>query len=641
MENLILDNILLILFLPLWIFLIIMCGRFFAVFVNKIVIYFLTLFSSFLGAGMCALSLLNMKESVNWLYPFIKINELTINCGIRVDKLSLIIALILFVISFAVQLFSISYLKEEKKSYRFFAFLNLFNFSMAFLLFSPNLFQFYVFWELVSVISYLLIGFEYKREDKSIASNRVFLINRFGDTALVGGIILISFYMFSYVENYSLVALSFEDFNAISTLLMAHTTPFIFYLICGLFILAAAVKSAQFPFYTWLQDAMEAKLPVSALLHSATMVVAGVYLIIKMLPFFTLNPVLMTAISVIGIFTALVCSILASIETHPKKVLAYSTSANLGLMFFAIGLGNLYAGLILLVAHAFIKSTLFLLLPDEKTKKIGYSRFVLFCISALSLAGILFAGIAPKELIFPNLAQFFAIIYLIVSFMTAFYITRLTIIIYKNNELINTCNIIKVCSFVILFCGNISLYFLMRKHYTIAEPYAAAVGGIAFAMLLGKKNLLEQLNQTPKILENIYNKIFPYLYQQLALGLNYTDNKILANYKPILFLSKIPVILANWIEVNLMNKTVTKVADVLKEISRRDMIIQSGNVQNYNSYAFIIISIIIALVITGYSIAFLKLTICWDKIMFAIILIILLLIIEKVYKLQKKDKREE
>ena len=194
-----------------------MCGRFISVYVNKRITYILTLMSSLLGGAASVLALINIKEPLEWIYPFIKINDFCLTFGLRVDKLSLIIASLLFAVSFAVQLFSISYMKNEKKSYKFFAFLNLFNFSMAFLLFSPNLFQFYVFWELVGVVSYLLIGFDYKDNVKSESSKRVFLMNRVGDTALITGIILTSYYMYSFVENKSFVTLSFEDFNVIST----------------------------------------------------------------------------------------------------------------------------------------------------------------------------------------------------------------------------------------------------------------------------------------------------------------------------------------------------------------------------------------------------------------------------------------
>ena len=601
MTNLILDNISLILLLPLWIFLIIMCGRFFSVYVNKNIVYFLTLISSFLGAGTCSLALMNIKEPIEWIYPFVRIKEFSLYFGLQIDKLSLIIALLLFVISFAVQLFSISYMKNEKKNYRFFALLNLFNFSMAFLLFSPNLFQFYVFWELVSIVSYLLIGFDYQNETKSVASKRVFLINRIGDTALISGIILTSYYMYEFVENMSFVTLSFQDLNAISTMLMAYAPIPVFLLICGLFILAAAVKSAQFPFYTWLQDAMEAKLPVSALLHSATMVIAGVYLIIRLMPFFTLNHMLMNTILIIGILTALICVVLASVETHPKKILAYSTSANLGLMFFAAGMGHPGIALIILLAHAFIKSMLFLTLPNEKIQGIGYSRFSFFCINALCLSGLLFAGVGAKELIYTKINNsLLSVLYLLISFVTAYYITRLALLIYSKNEFTHTSNITKAIAFAILFCGNITLYLVLREHYTIAEPYAAAIGGLCLALLLFKHNALEKFNKTPKLAEKLFYEVLPKFYDKFTNGMNFIDNRIFAEYKPILYISKTGVKIVEWIENNIFNKTVTLVGKISKALSKQDMILQSGNVQTYNAYAFIIVTVIIALVITGY-----------------------------------------
>ncbi len=598
MQNIILDNLSLILLLPLWIFLIIMIGRFFSIYVNKKVIYLVTLLSSFLGICTTAFSIANIEDTIVWLYPFIKINNFVLQFGLQVDKLSLIVAFALFVISFSVQLFSISYMKNEKKNYRFFAYLNLFNFSMAFLIFSPNLFQFYVFWELVGIVSYLLIGFDYKNIIKSDASKRVFLINRIGDVALLTGIIVTSYYMFTYA-NKTFATLSFEDFNAISTFLMAYTSTPVFYIICGTFITAAMVKSAQFPFYTWLQDAMEAKLPVSALLHSATMVIAGVYLIIRMMPFFTITPVLMNIIITIGILTALVCSILASIETNFKKILAYSTSANLGLMFLAIGTEQVKAALILLIAHAFIKSGLFISLPKEK--KCSKINFIFFIFGAICLSGILFAGIAPKEIIFANINNFaLSLLFMFVSFMTGFYIIRLGILIYKNSEIIKDCNVVELLSFIILFCGNILIYSMFRQTYTLAEPYAAAIGGIAFALLLGKKNVIEKINQTPKFLEKFYNNLVPRVYDKISLWLSFIDNKILSNYKLILFISKLPIKIVDWIEINIMNKYVSFVSNISKDLSRHDMLLQNGNVQTYNAYAFIIVSVIIALMIIGY-----------------------------------------
>ena len=409
--------------------------------------------------------------------------------------------------------------------------------------------------------------------------------------------------MFSLVENYSFTTLSFQDLNAISTLLMAYTPTPVFLFICGLFILAAAVKSAQFPFYTWLQDAMEAKLPVSALLHSATMVIAGVYLIIRLMPFFTLNPLLLKLIAIIGIFTALICAILASIETHPKKILAYSTSANLGLMFFAAGTCHTGIALIILIAHAFIKSTLFLSLPNEKVQGIGYSRFFLFCINGLCLSGILFAGIGAKELIYAKISnQSLSVLYLLISFITAYYITRLAILIYKKNEFTHTRNITKAFAYTILLCGNITLYLALRENYTIAEPFVAAIGGLCLALLLGRHKVLEKFNNTPKIMEKLFYNFVPKIYDKFTSGMNYLDNNILANHKPLIFIAKTGINIVEWIEINILNRTVTLVSDFSKWLSKSNMVLQSGNVQTYNAYAFIIVTIITALVIVGYTI---------------------------------------
>ena len=604
MENLILDNISLAILLPLWIFLIIMCGRFFSVYVNKKIIYILTLLSSFAGAVICFTGLTTSRETVIWLHQFIKINDFNIPFGLQADKISLLTALTLFVVSFAVQLFSTSFMKDETKNYKFFAFLNLFNFSMASLIFSPNLFQFYVFWELVSAVSYLLIGFDYKNNDKSLASKRVFIINRIGDTALLAGIVLSSYYMYSFAGNSSLSSLFFEDINSISALLLAYTSTPVYCIICGLFILAAAVKSAQIPFYTWLQDAMEAKLPVSALLHSATMVAAGVYLIIKMMPFFTLNPLLLNLILWVGLITAIVCSVSASLETNPKKVLAYSTSANYGLMFAALGLGNVKIAVIFLIVHAFIKSALFLLLPKDKA--LPRINFVLFILSALSLAGLVLSGIGAKELLYKNLEYYkgLSYIFMFICFVSAFYIIRLAILMYKNSELTKGKNFMELAAFLILIAGNVLLYLILSGTYHIREPYAAAVGGVALAVLLGKNNKLEVFNKAPKVLSKCINDFIPALYSLISKGCNFIDNKIFANYKPILFISGSLVKITNLIEVNVMNKSVCLVRDIVKSFSRYDKYLQSGNVQTYNAYAFIFVTVVIALVITGYTLIF-------------------------------------
>ena len=601
MADIILDNIYLILLLPLWIFLIIMSARFFAVYVNNRIIYTLTLLSSFFGVLLCSVSLIKLTSTIEQSFPFIKIGNFVLDFGLHVDKLSLIIALVLFLVSFLVQMFSVSYMKDEPKQYRYYAYLNMFNFSMAGLIFSPNLFQMYFFWELVGVMSYLLIGFDYKNSVKSEASRRVFLTNRIGDTALLGGIIFSSYLMYNYSGNLSFAALSFEDMNAITTLISAYTDTPVFYLLCILFIIGAAVKSAQFPFYTWLQDAMEAKLPVSALLHSATMVAAGAYLLIRMLPLFTLEASVLQIIAWLGILTALICSILASIETHPKKVLAYSTSANFGLMFFAIGILNVKAALIFFVAHAFIKSMLFLSIDENE----NFVNYITFLLGGLSLSGLIFSGVIAKEFLFVSINNpVFSVIYCLTAFLTAFYIMRISLIMVQNKKLVNRINLAKYAPVAVLFLLNIVFYFAVRGKvaYKVAEPFWAALAGWAAVYFLYTKNLLTKFDKTPKLLERFYNTVLAKIYEKFAIAMNFIDVKVFGNYKPLLIASKCGVKTAGWIEENIMNKSVTLTADLTKMLSKWGSKLQTKNIQSYNAYAFILVTIVVSLVIIAYKI---------------------------------------
>lgn len=601
MADIILDNIYLILLLPLWIFLIIMSARFFAVYVNNRIIYTLTLLSSFFGVLLCSVSLIKLTSTIEQSFPFIKIGNFVLDFGLHVDKLSLIIALVLFLVSFLVQMFSVSYMKDEPKQYRYYAYLNMFNFSMAGLIFSPNLFQMYFFWELVGVMSYLLIGFDYKNSVKSEASRRVFLTNRIGDTALLGGIIFSSYLMYNYSGNLSFAALSFEDMNAITMLISAYTDTPVFYLLCILFIIGAAVKSAQFPFYTWLQDAMEAKLPVSALLHSATMVAAGAYLLIRMLPLFTLEASVLQFIAWLGILTALICSILASIETHPKKVLAYSTSANFGLMFFAIGILNVKAALIFFVAHAFIKSMLFLSIDENE----NFVNYITFLLGGLSLSGLIFSGVIAKEFLFVSINNpVFSVIYCLTAFLTAFYIMRISLIMVQNKKLVNRINLAKYAPVAVLFLLNIVFYFAVRGKvaYKVAEPFWAALAGWAAVYFLYTKNLLTKFDKTPKLLERFYNNVLAKIYEKFAIAMNFIDVKVFGNYKPLLIASKCGVKTAGWIEENIMNKSVTLTADLTKMLSKWGSKLQTKNIQSYNAYAFILVTIVVSLVIIAYKI---------------------------------------
>ena len=611
MTDIILDNIYLILLLPFWIFLIIMCGRFFSVYVNKKIIYFLTLFSSLLGTTLCGTALLKLgaENIIETSGPFIKINDFVLSFGIFADRITLIFAFILFLTSFAVQLFSISFMKNEKKTYRFYALLNLFNFSMAGLFFSPNVFQTYVFWELVGIVSYLLIGFEYSKKEKSLASKKVLIINRLGDTAFIAGIIFSTYFIYEYSGNPKLTTLSYADMTAISTLLYAYTSTLLFKIICGLYILGAAVKSAQFPFYTWLIDAMEAKIPVSALLHSATMVASGVFILIRLTGFFTFENVLLKGIAILGLLTAVICSLSACAQTHPKKVLAYSTSAQLGLMFYAIGTLNIKAAIAFFTAHAFIKTTLFLTLPKEN-EKWNYTNFILFLISGLSLSGIILAGLASKEMLFMNSGNTAEVIFSLISFLTAFYIIRIALIVADKQGLEKVCpKRLELFANIILLVLNISLYLCLRKFavYKIEEPFWWALVAWGFVYILYIKNafykipILYPLCLNGFYLDNLYMTLVTKLYNTISNIADLIDKNIFGNYTPVLKLTSGSIKFVNFIETKIMNGAVKFVTNTSKKLSYTESKIQNGNVQKYNAYAFIIITVIITCLIMAYT----------------------------------------
>lgn len=610
MEELISENIYLIILLPLWIFLILMIGRFFAVNINKTVIHLLTLFSS----GMGALTTLGLykfftpDKIYESTYPIIKINDFIIFLGIHIDKLALIFASVLFLVSFLVQLFSISYMKDEKNQYRFFALLNLFNFSLGGLFFSPNLFQIYIFWEIAGLVSYLLIGFDYNKSEKSLASKKVFIINRIGDTAFLAGIIICSYLLYEYAPVKNLASLSLFDINTYSILIGAYTSRPLFIVICGLFLIAAIVKSAQFPFYTWLQDAMEAKLPVSALLHSSTLVALGIYLTVRLLPIYTLEPIVLKSAAILGILTAIICSLSACAQADGKKALAYSTSAQFGLMYFAIGALNIKAGIALFCAHAFIKSMLFITLPKEN-EKWNYTNFILFLIGGLSLSGLLFAGFISKEMFVYSLGVKGTAVVSMLSFLTAFYIIRIALVIYdKNGVEKQRPNITETFSILGLLLLNIGFYIYLRKNgiYKIAEPFWAAMTGWILVYVLYIKQSFFKIPYIYPLcyegfyLDKFYMTVVLGLYNKIANFFTLFDTKILNNYTIQLGLSKFCVNLVSWIETNIMNRAVYTTANFAKRVSAISKQLQTKNVQWYNFYGFVIITAVISCLVIAY-----------------------------------------
>lgn len=450
------SNIYTVILVPLWICLIILLGKLFAVLQSRRLMAGLTLASSLyvlvFSIAAFAKTLLANGFTYEFTIPFIKINEIEFSIGVYLDALSTWLLLIVAIVSLLVQIYSYSYMQNDKSFMRFFAYMNLFSFSMIGLVLSPNMFQTYVFWELVGVSSYLLIGFWYKKESASIAAKKAFIMNKIGDFSLLSGIVMGAYILYSNYDNLVSIALPFADLPAISDQIYAATSDGIFIVLSVLLIVASIAKSAQFPLNTWLVDAMEGPTPVSALIHSATMVAAGVYLLCRLYPLYSLNGAVLTIIAVVGIVTAIICSISAISQTDIKKMLAYSTSAQLGLMFLALGACSITVTMIHLTVHSFIKAMLFLIAGiviasqngNQDIKLMGGLRTKLptsaiaYLIGALSLSGLLFAGFASKDLILGNLLSgkhyVYATLFLIVAFMTAYYLFRAYFYIFEGEN---------------------------------------------------------------------------------------------------------------------------------------------------------------------------------------------------------------
>lgn len=359
----------------------------------------------------------------------------SVNISFLVDPLSILMLMIITGVGFLIHVYSIGYMHDDAGFNRFFSYLNLFIFFMLLLVMGSNYLILFIGWEGVGLCSYLLIGFWFKNTAYNQAANKAFIMNRIGDLGLLLGIILI--FMNAGSLEYAVVAssLSSVDTNTIT-------------LIAILLFIGAMGKSAQIPLFTWLPDAMAGPTPVSALIHAATMVTAGLYMVVRNNVLYSLSPIAMQLILAIGLATALLAALIAITQNDIKKVLAYSTVSQLGLMFVALGLGAFSSGIFHMATHAFFKALLFLgagsvihaLHGEQDIRKMGGLRKVLpftfptFLLGVLAIAGIPpFAGFFSKDEI---LAQAFAhhpLVWasiVIISLLTAFYMFRLFFLVF-------------------------------------------------------------------------------------------------------------------------------------------------------------------------------------------------------------------
>ncbi|QDG49199.1 NADH-quinone oxidoreductase subunit L [Persicimonas caeni] len=339
-------------------------------------------------------------------YEWIYSGTLSLDIAFLLDPLSAVMILVITGVGFLIHLYSVGYMEHDPAKWKYFAYLNLFCFAMLMLVLGKNMLVTFIGWEGVGVCSYLLIGFWYTDEAKAQAGQKAFIVNRVGDFAFLSGLFIL-FYETGTLDYVALEQIATTPATAITLLPVALPAALLIFIGC-------TGKSAQIPLYTWLPDAMAGPTPVSALIHAATMVTAGVFLISRLNYIFSMDPLIGIIIATIGVLTAFFAATMALVQNDIKGVLAYSTISQLGYMFLAVGVGAYGAGVFHLMTHAFFKALLFLgsgsvihaMHEEQDIRKMGGLRKYMpitagtFLIACLAISGIpIFSGFFSKDLI--------------------------------------------------------------------------------------------------------------------------------------------------------------------------------------------------------------------------------------------------
>jgi NADH-quinone oxidoreductase subunit L len=390
------------------------------------------------------LSLPEAERSINvTLYNWIAAGNFSASISFLIDPLSSLFLLIITGVGFLIHVYSIGYMHGDSGYNRFFSYLNLFVFFMLLLVMGSNYLLMFVGWEGVGLCSYLLIGFWFKNQNYNDAANKAFIMNRIGDLGMLIGIVLV-------IVNFGSIA--YADVFAKAVDPDAGISTETFTLITMLLFIGAMGKSAQIPLYTWLPDAMAGPTPVSALIHAATMVTAGIYMIARNNILYSLSPATLHLVTIVGLATAIFAATIAIKQNDIKKVLAYSTVSQLGLMFLALGLGAFTSGIFHMATHAFFKALLFLgagsvihALHNEQDirnmgglKKYLPATYFTFLVGVLAISGIPpFAGFFSKDEILATAYEHDKIVWALAvaaSLLTAFYMFRLFFLTFFGKE---------------------------------------------------------------------------------------------------------------------------------------------------------------------------------------------------------------
>ena len=555
-------------------------------------------------------------------YTWLVFNDhLQIDMGVLLDPISVMMLVVISFVSLMVHIFSLWYMKGEERFATYYSFLGLFTFSMLGLVISTNIFQMYMFWELVGVSSFLLIGYYFQKPSAVAAGKKAFIVTRFADLFFLIGILMVGVQSNSFdfstiiqtlTNTQSPEFLAATSTSFIGTSLLTWALAFIF--------IGGAGKSAMFPLHIWLPDAMEGPTPVSALIHAATMVVAGVYLVARMFPVFAVNEASLQLVTWVGLISALFAAIIACTQTDIKRVLAYSTMSQIGYMMFALGVSG-YGGeaglgftgsMFHLFTHAFFKSLLFLaagvvihFVHSNEMKDMGGLRKympltnVVFFVACLAIAGVPpLSGFFSKEEILLasfNSNKFVYGVALLTSGLTAFYMFRLYFSIFWNKQvtlhgehhgegtatmklpLVLLAVLTVVTGFVpfghLVSSDGKVLGTELHIAFSIA-PVAMALAGIGLAAYLYK-------NETgrPAAIAKSLGGLYQTVYKKFFI-----DEVYLFITKKIIF--NLVARPAAWIDKHVVDGTMNGVAALTGGVSNRIKGWQSGRVQHYVLYFF-------------------------------------------------------
>ena len=545
---------------------------------------------------------------------------LSIDIGVILDPISAMMLVVVTFVSLMVHIYSLAYMKGDERFPTYYAFLGLFTFSMLGLVVASNIFQMYIFWELVGLSSFLLIGYYYEKPSAVAACKKAFIVTRFADLGFLIGILILSYYSGTLDFKTLIATLTSPESNELKSALSASflgASALTWGLI--LVFIGGAGKSAMFPLHIWLPDAMEGPTPVSALIHAATMVVAGVFLVARLFPVFAISdPAALNIVAIVGATSALFAAVIACTQTDIKRVLAYSTMSQIGYMMFALGVSKyggedglgFTASMFHLFTHAMFKALLFLgagavihYVHSNEMKDMGGLRkylpitHITFLIACLAIAGVPpFAGFFSKEEILLAASQQSNTIYyvaLVTSGLTAFYMFRLYFTIFWNKEAHlhgehkGEGGFAMMLPLLLLAVGAAGAGFIPFGHYVSTDgkalqsefhlsfsiaPVALGLIGIFTAMWL----YLKQNDKPDKIAASL-NGFYKAAYHKF-----YIDEIYVFITKKILFnLIGRP---AAWFDKNVVDGLVNATGNTTTLISEKIKGLQSGKVQQYALY---------------------------------------------------------